>query len=257
MPIEPQDNTKVVTPILIPQQETTEIYMPVAQLWDADKVNRYRNIQNFYNSNFWSYGNQTNYDPHTPQGQMAIQFNFNYAKNNVNNFAETLLTAALAEGAGQVIKLATTPTEIGRGAEAIVKSSPLSTKVTKVTTIPRSEMHVRNSVPGALKSEYVGSNNGLHTYIQNKVRILSDDQLQKASKQLESMMNKKGWRTITHPNMQGLGFTNGRQVVSDLGPGNVGRDWLGRLRLVDFSVESMPQFKMAMQKRGGIIKKSF
>lgn len=53
--------------------------------------------------------------------------------------------------------------------------------------------------------------------------------------------------------MQGAGFTDGNWVVSDIGPGNVGRDWLGRLRLVDFSMEPMPAFRMAMQKRGGKI----
>ena len=65
------------------------------------------------------------------------------------------------------------------------------------------------------------------------------------------MMGKGGWRKITHPNLQGAGYTNGRLVATDIGPGNVGRDWLGRLRLTDFSLETMPQFRLAMQKRGG------
>lgn len=59
-------------------------------------------------------------------------------------------------------------------------------------------------------------------------------------------MQKAGWRKITHPNLQGPGFTNGRLVVSDLGPGNVGRDWLGRIRLPDFAVETIPNFRIAM-----------
>ena len=49
-------------------------------------------------------------------------------------------------------------------------------------------------------------------------------------------MRKRGWQRVTHPNLQGLGFTNGRQVISDLGPGNVGRNLLGRPRFVDFIV---------------------
>lgn len=59
-------------------------------------------------------------------------------------------------------------------------------------------------------------------------------------------MSKSNWRKITHPNLEGLGFTNGNWVVSDLGPGNIGRDWLGRLKLVDFSMETMPAFRLAM-----------
>lgn len=226
-----------------------------AQLWDADKIKKYENMQNFYNNNFWGYGvfgRQTNYNPRTPQGQAAIQSNFDYAKSNVQNFAETLATAGIAEGAGQAVRQATTPTKIGSG--AVVSSAPASTRVTKVTTIPRSEMHVRNAVPGALKSKHVGSSNGLHTYTQSKVRILSKEQLAKATGKLEKLMRDSGWRRITHPNLQGLGFTNGRQVVSDIGPGNVGRDWLGRIRLTDFAVEPVPQFRLAMQRKGGVLK---
>jgi hypothetical protein len=50
-----------------------------------------------------------------------------------------------------------------------------------------------------------------------------------------------------------VGFTNGRNVVSDLGYGNIGRDWLGRVRLTDFTLESAPQFRLAMEKAGGKI----
>lgn len=271
MPVEQADNTRVAMPLIISPPKPGEVrrvnqtrsqQVPPpnqAQLWDADKVKRYENMQNFYNNNFWGYGvfgRQTNYNPRTPQGQAAIQANFNYAKSNVQNFAETLATAGIAEEAGQAVRWATTPTRIGSGAEAIVSSAPASTRVTKVTTIPRSEMHVRNTVPGALKSRYVGTSNGLTTYTQPKVRILSKEQLAKATGQLEKLMKSKGWKRITHPNLQGLGFSNGRHVVSDLGPGNVGRDWLGRVRLTDFSVETVPQFRAAMMRRGGTLKQS-
>lgn len=268
MPVEPQDNTRVVQPLLIPRppkehmEQARRMQMQrasqqnQAQLWDADKVKRYQNMQNFYNNNFWGYGvfgRQTNYDPRTAQGQAAIQSNFDYAKSNVQNFAETLATAGIAEGAGQAIKWATTPTKIGAGAEAVVSSAPLSNKVTKVTTIPKAEMHLRNQVPGALKANYVGTSNGLTTYTQSKVRILSKDQLGKVTKALENMMSKKGWRRITHPNLEGLGFTNGRYVVSDLGEGNVGVNMFGKPRLVDFAIETLPDFRLAMQKKGGVI----
>lgn len=269
MPVEQSDNTRVKIRPLITHPHRQDVQRVnqermqqasqrnQAQLWDADQIKKYENMQDFYNNNFWGFGvsgRQTNYDPRTPQGQAAIQSNFDYAKSNVKNFAETLVTTGLTEGAGQVIKWATTPTKIGSGAEAVVSSAPVSTKVTKVTTIPKSEMHVRNTVPGALKSTHVGSKNGLHTYTQSKVKILSKEQLIKATGQLEKLMSKSGWRKITHPNLQGLGFTNGRYVVSDLGPGNVGRDWLGRLRLADFSVEPIPQFRLAMQRKGGVLK---
>lgn len=238
MPVEQQDNTRVVQPPLIPppskekKERMKQIKMQEAmqqnqaQLWDADKVKKYQNMQNFYNNNFWGYstfGKQTNYDPRTSQGQAAIQSNFDYAKSNAQNFAENLVTAGI------------------------------STKVTKVTTIPRSEMHLRNQVPGALKSNYIRTSNGLNTYTQSRVRILSEEQLEKVSKAIENLMSRKGWKRITHPNLEGLGFTNGKYVVSDLGKGNIGVDILGRPRLVDFVIETVPNFKLAMQRKGGVI----
>lgn len=268
MPVEQQDNTRVVLLPLVslPSKEDQERLAQIriqqaipqnqAQLWDADKIQRYQNMQNFYNNNFWGYGvsgRQTNYDPRTTQGQVSIQSNFDYAKGNVQNFAETLLTAGAAEGIGQAVKWATTPIKIGEGAEAVVSSAPLSTKVTKVTTIPRAEMHMRNQVPGALRADYISSSNGLTTYSQSKVRILSKEQLGKATKTIEDMMTKKGWRKVTHPNLEGLGFTNGKYVVSDLGKGNVGVDMFGRPRFVDFVMETVPDFRLAMQKKGGVL----
>ena len=64
MPIEQSDNTRVIRqPIIKPIQvnpivERIQVYAPQnqAQLWDADKVKRYENMQNFYNTNFFGYG---------------------------------------------------------------------------------------------------------------------------------------------------------------------------------------------------------
>lgn len=257
MPTEKSDKTRVNTPTLVmrpqtrPQQQTRVVSPPPAQLWDKDKVDQYTRMQDFTNNNYWNYGSQTNVDPHTAQGQAAIESNFNYAKGNMINASETLLTTGVTEGIGQAVKWATTPKEIGRGAEAVVKSAPVSTTVTKTTTIPVAEAHIRNTVPGAAKLTYKGTSNGLAKYTQPKVKILTTDQVTKAAKSLEKLMNKKGWRKITHPNLQGMGFTNGKFVISDLKPGNIGRDWLGRIRLPDFAIETPTQFRLAMQKRGG------
>lgn len=266
MPIEQQDNTRMVQPLFIsrPPKEIREqankkkaqeaINQNQAQLWDKDQIDKYQRMQDFYNNNAWGYGisgTQTRYDPRTQQA--AIQANFDYAKDNVKNFGETLILTGVGEGLGEVAKWATTSKKIGSGAEAVVESAPASLKVKKTTTIPRSEMHLRNQVPGALRAEYTGTSNGLSTYIQNKVKILSQEQLGKAVKSLEGVMKKKGWRTITHPNLQGVGFTNGRYVVSDIGVGNVGRTLFGKPKLVDFVIETVPDFRLAMQKNGGVI----
>lgn len=107
-------------------------------------------------------------------------------------------------------------------------------------------MHLRNTVPRAVKSTYIDSSRGLIRYTQPKVRILTSKQLNRAKGAIDRLMSKSGWKKVTHPNLNGAGYTNGRWVVSDLGPGNVGRDWLGRIRFTDFSIESVPAFRMAI-----------
>lgn len=243
MPTEKPDVTRV-EPIIKFPAPPTQIPPEPDQLYDKDKVQYYENMQNFVNNNFL-FGRPTNYNPSTSQA--AIQANFDYATQNAKNFAEILALA----GVGEVATWATTPVKIGEGAEAVVTSAPISARVTKVTSIPRTEMHIRNTVPNALKSRYVGTQNGLTTYTQPKVKILSKEQLSKARTQLEKLMTKHGWRKVTHPNLQGEGYTNGRWVISDLGEGNIGMDWLRRLRLPDFSLETVPEFRLAMRKKGG------
>ena len=145
-----------------------------------------------------------------PQSQAAIQSNFDYAKGNVQNFAETLLTAGATEGLGQAVRWTTTPRRIGSGAEAVVSSTPISPRVTKTTIIPKSEMHLRNMVPGAVKSTYVDSSGGLTRYTQPKVKILNSKQLSKAKGAIDRLMTKRNWRKVTYPNLNEAGYTNGR-----------------------------------------------
>ena len=267
MPTFEKDNTNIKGPIIIPLPTQAELYRKLerekqeaikrnqGELYDANKVKAYENMQNFVNNNFWSNGltKYTYHNPRTIKGQQAIQSDFDYAKQNAENIFITAASETAMVGAGQAVKYATTPRVIGQGAEAIVKSSLISPRVTKITTIPRSEIHLRNTVPGALKSEYVSSSNGLSTYTQSKVKIPTGEQLKQAMERLQKIMKRKGWREITHPNLQGKGFTNGKHVVSDLGPGNVGVDLLGRPKLVDFSIEPFPEFIAAMQRKGGKI----
>lgn len=258
-PEEQQDNTRVsTTPIFL--KGKPRMVLPNDQLWDADKVKQFQNIQDFYNTNAFGYGisgNQTTIDPRTKEGQVAILSNLDYSKKNVQNLAENILFGMAGEVVGQAAKYAATPRVIGGGAEvAEVTSAPLSMTVTKTgSLVPRAEMHARNKIPAAVKSYFIGSSNGLNNYMQGKVRLIPKEQLSKAYSQLERIMARNGWTKITHPNLEGPGFTNGRMVVSDLGYGNVGRDLLGRPRLIDFALETVPEFRAAVYRKGGNINK--
>lgn len=177
--IAPQDNTRVVkqqTPIrikLTPEQIQKlqqrkfqeAIQKNKSYVYDADKANYYRNLQNFYNNNFFGYGvfgKQTKYDPSTPEGQAAIQSNFDYAKGNVQNLGENIAMAGLAGAASKAVSKGTqvysklfkgpfrTPSKrgslgtmkqytkngtLGAGSEAVVINNTPTT-VGKITTIP-------------------------------------------------------------------------------------------------------------------------
>ena len=110
----PQDNTRVAKPIILkpiqltPEQKKNLKFRAVqnrtpSRVYDADKAKYYRNMQNFYNYNAFGYGisgTQTKYDYTTPEGQAAIQSNFDYAKSNVTDFASNVAGAGIAGAVG-------------------------------------------------------------------------------------------------------------------------------------------------------------
>lgn len=179
-----QDNTRVVrkTPIKfklspeqierIKQRKIREaIKKNQAYIYDADKANYYRNLQNFYNNNAFGYGisgTQTRYDYTTPEGQAAIQSNFDYAKGNAADFVGNIASAGaagtLSRAGRKSVQLYNKLTKgvfrapskngalgtlrqysknsIGGGAEAVVVNNTPTT-VGKMTSIPVEEMAAR------------------------------------------------------------------------------------------------------------------
>lgn len=254
---------------------------------DNTRVARhYRNMQNFYNNNVFGYGlsgTQTRYDYTTPGGQAAIESNFNYAKGNARDFVGNIAGAglsgvtskAISKGSKLYTKLVKGPFKtpskrgslgtmkqytkngtIGGGAEAVVvKNTP--TTVGKITTIPQEEMAARNAIPNTVQSQYVGfvKDNGtkLPTYIQRKVRTLTTETFPKYITKLDKAMQKSGFRRVNDPSVQYRAYTNGTVVVDDVAPGNVGLDWLGRPRMIDFNLQTVPEWTAQgfTLKRGG------
>ena len=100
-----QDNTRVQKPqIVLPFKLSREQLAKQlakknqSRIYDKDKADYYRNLQRAYNSNFFGYGvfgNQTNYDSTTTQGQKAIEASANYTKDNISNFGSALITAGV------------------------------------------------------------------------------------------------------------------------------------------------------------------
>lgn len=283
----PQDNTRVNLKIpikyqLSPQQKEAARRRKLeeaakkrqAYIYDGEKAKQYQQLQNFYNNNFFGYGvfgKQTRYNPATPEGQQAIQSNFEYAKGNARDFVSNVAGVGITKLAGKAANKSAeiyhkltkgvfkTPSKngalgtlkqysknpIGSGAEAVVVRNTPRT-VGKMTSIPKEEMAARNQVPNTAFSEYIGyvkeNKTKLPTYIQEKLKIISERSFPRYITKLDKLMERSGFRRVNDPNVQYRAYTNGQIVVDDVAPGNVGLNWLGRPKMIDFNMQSVPEW---------------
>ena len=226
-----QDNTRVVRTQPLTFRLTKEQQAKIRQkklqeiakrnqavIYDTNKAKYYQNMQNFYNNNFFGYGvfgNQTHYDPSKEEDQKKIQSNFNYAKDNVKNIGTSLITVGPASSFKGVLpsvsrrvtvgKLsALTPYKIGQGSEALViRNSP--TTVGKITQVGSGEMLKRNAIPNSLPLKFVGyvrdGSKRFPTFIQKKVKVLSEKTFPKYVGKLDKAMQKSGFRKVNDPNV--------------------------------------------------------
>lgn len=267
-----QDNTRVVRTQPLTFRLTKEQQARIRQkklqeiakrnqavIYDTNKAKYYQNMQNFYNNNFFGYGvfgNQTHYDPSKEEDQKKIQSNFNYAKDNVKNIGTSLITVGPASSFKGVLpsvsrrvtvgKLSSlTPYKIGQGSEALViRNSP--TTVGKITQVGSGEMLKRNAIPNSLPLKFVGYvRNGskrFPTFIQKKVKVLSEKTFPKYVGKLDKAMQKSGFRKVNDPNVQYRAYTNGTVVVDDVSPGNVGLTFFKKPKLLDFNLQTVPSW---------------
>ena len=267
-----QDNTRVIRKQPLAFQLTKEQQTRIKQrklqeavkrnqavIYNTDKAKYYQNMQNFYNNNFFGYGvfgKQTHYDPSKEENQKKIQSNFNYAKDNVKNIGTSLITVGPASSFKGVLpsvsrrvtvgKLsALTPYKIGQGSEALViRNSP--TTVGKITQVGSGEMLKRNVIPNSLPLKFVGyvrdGSKRFPTFIQKKVKVLSEKTFPKYVGKLDKAMQKSGFRKVNDPNVQYRAYTNGTVVVDDVSPGNVGLTFFKKPKLLDFNLQTVPSW---------------
>ena len=267
-----QDNTRVVRTQPLTFRLTKEQQARIRQkklqeiakrnqavIYDTNKAKYYQNMQNFYNNNFFGYGvfgNQTHYDPSKEEDQKKIQSNFNYAKDNVKNIGTSLITVGPASSFKGILpsvsrrvtvgKLsALTPYKIGQGSEAIViRNSP--TTVGKITQVGSGEMLKRNVIPNSLPLKFVGyvrdGSKRFPTFIQKRVKVLSEKTFPKYVSKLDKDMQKSGFRKVNDPNVQYRAYTNGTVVVDDVSPGNVGLTFFKKPKLLDFNLQTVPSW---------------
>ena len=267
-----QDNTRVVRTQPLTFRLTKEQQAKIRQrklqeiakrnqavIYDTNKAKYYQNMQNFYNNNFFGYGvfgKQTHYNPSKEEDQKKIQSNFNYAKDNVKNIGTSLITVGPASSFKGVLpsvsrrvtvgKLsALTPYKIGQGSEALViRNSP--TTVGKITQVGSGEMLKRNTIPNSLPLKFVGyvreGSKRFPTFIQKRVKVLSEKTFPKYVGKLDKAMQKSGFRKVNDPNVQYRAYTNGTVVVDDVSPGNVGLTFFKKPKLLDFNLQTVPSW---------------
>lgn len=301
--MEEQDNLKVVKPQIVgfrltPEQvqqaeaKEREQYRQQNQqtISDADKARYYANMQNIINNNAFGYqftNSRINFNPTTTEGQQAIQSNFDYIRDNALGFTIDLGMAGTSGLANRGARLVSkvrrgvfrtpskngalgtfkqyTKTPIGEGAEAVVIDNTPTT-VGKITTIPVEEMNVRNGVPRAIESKYVGYVRGqgekYPTYVQQKVRMA--DNTPKALDKLDKAMQKSGYKVIDKESTDTYrAYTNGTQVIDDVGEGQLGYTrWLPKIFdrfrtpvMIDFNVTPLSEWLAQgyKLKKGGSI----
>lgn len=244
MPTEQNDNTRVEYP-QIPERQKAN-YKPIIkqdQLWDASKVKRFRNLQDFINS-YRIYTRQLNYDPHNQREQ--IQYYFDKAKEDTEG---VVLDLALS-GLGRGIKYLTTPITDG-GVETAVKMYRIPfTKVQKFSSITPKEMIFRTeTAPAALKTKFVGKTKEGFKYTQPKVKKVFGKEEQKVLDEIEEIALKDNWTKVVHPNYDGRVYTKNGMYYLDL-EGNVGR--LGRQPVnYDPTLLTYDEFVAITRKNGG------
>ena len=291
---EPNDNTRVEAPryiedIPMPEEyKRQRIWEQIMKntsdyLYDTDKAKYYSNMQDNYNQNAFGYGIsgvQTRFDPTTQEGQRAIQSNFDYSSNVAKDFMGNIAGVGLSAIGGIAAQTYSKLTKgvfrapskngalgtlkqysknpIGGGAEAVVVDNTPTT-VGKMTSIPVEEMTVRNGIPNTVPSKYIGyvkdKGTKLPTYIQQKVRVLTEQTFPRYIQKLDRAMEKSGFRKVNDPNVQYRAYTNGQVVVDDVAPGNVGLDWLRRPKMIDFNMQTVPEWTAQgfTLKDGGIL----
>lgn len=224
-------------------------------IYDKDRAEYYRDMQNLTNSALLGMAGQTNHDPADPDGQRKIQAKLDYVKGTLANTGGALIGGGAAGMTRNLITKGTAlrnllPYRIGQGAEAtVIRNTPGT--VAKITHGTRGEMLRRNGVPNFLPLKFRGyvthGYKRLPAFTQRKVRVLTEKTFPKHIGKLDRAMEKAGFRTITHPNLQYRAYTNGTVVIDDIAPGNVGTTILGKPKIIDMNMQSLPEWLLEMR----------
>lgn len=103
-----------------------------------------------------------------------------------------------------------------------------------------SAFYIKNTIPYFSPLKLVGFANVsqilLPVFIQEKLRILNEDSFYKYIDKLDQLMIEKGFTVLNNPFVQYRAYTNGKIIIDDISPDNLGLDSLGRIRIIDCNI---------------------
>lgn len=247
------DNTRVNKEHIenLPKESTSQkVQIEIPQIYDAEKSEYYENLQNFTNSNFFGRGisgTQTRLNPRTDRE--AIQSNYDYAKNNAEDFVLNIATHAAIEGIAQGVKYLATPI-VKNGAQSSVKMYRLPfSKVVKTSSITPQEAEELMQVPGMQKLTFLGkTKDGFYKYSQNKLRTSINEN--KVLQKLDELLKNHNWREILFKDYDGKAYTKNGMTLLDLEQ-NIGETrFLKRPRIFDAILMPNSEAQVAFNKFG-------
>ena len=107
-------------------------------------------------------------------------------------------------------------------------------------------MAARNNIPNTIKSKYIGYVKDrkikLPTYIQQKVKVLTEETFPKYVDKLDKAMERSGFTRVNDPNVQYRAYTNGQVVIDDVAHGNVGLTFLRQPKMIDFNLQPVSEW---------------
>lgn len=133
--------------------------------------------------------------------------------------------------------------KIGEGAEAtVIENTP--NQVAKV--IYSGYQKAKNQIPYAVKVRYAGQvtdhGQSFPVYLQQKMRTITQEAWPKVISKLDKAMAKRGFRIVNDPLVQYRAYQGPNVVIDDISPDNIGLNWFGQPRLIDFNYQTVPEW---------------
>lgn len=264
---ERNDNTRITLPRMrekpikpvVPIQARSQRKANVESTKRVKQLETKRDMANYYVFGNGLQGRYSRHNPTVPKHQKQIERQYTGAAQQASQFMGDVSYPVLGEGAIQAVKTALSPVWMATGSQSAVVGTrlpyQLPSRLKKLTTATRFDIHASNQAPSALPHVIEGTKNGKLVVSQRVVKPVSGTEEQKAIQQIVQKAVNSGYKKI--PEQYGLGLSKGGMAYIDL-EGNIGKvkniftPW--KSKYVWFDPVAVPVNQLSYFKRGGQLK---